>query len=44
LTKPAWIEVDGLIALLEMDAGSFLVFAAIARNSVEELGLAEVSA
>ncbi len=35
------VEVDGVMALVEIDAGPFLVTAAITRDSVEELGLAE---
>jgi molybdopterin-binding protein len=34
------IEVDGVMALVEMEAGPFLVTAAVTRDSVEELGLA----
>lgn len=34
------VEVDGVMALVELEAGSFLVTAAITRDSVEELGLA----
>jgi molybdopterin-binding protein len=34
------VEVDGVMALVEMQAGPFLVTAAITRDSVEELGLA----
>jgi molybdopterin-binding protein len=33
------IEVDGVMALVELEAGPFLVTAAITRDSVEELGL-----
>jgi molybdopterin-binding protein len=35
------VEVDGVLALVEIEAGDFLVTAAITRDSVEELGLAE---
>ena len=35
------VEVDGVMALVEIAAGPFLVTAAITRDSVEELGLAE---
>ncbi len=34
------VEVDGVMALVEIEAGDFLVTAAITRDSVEELGLA----
>jgi molybdopterin-binding protein len=34
------VEVDGVMALVEIEAGGFLVTAAITRDSVEELGLA----
>lgn len=34
------VEVDGVMALVEIQAGDFLVTAAITRDSVEELGLA----
>jgi molybdopterin-binding protein len=34
------VEVDGLMALVELEAGPFLVTAAITRDSIEELGLA----
>ena len=33
-------EVDGVMALVEIEAGPFLVTAAITRDAVEELGLA----
>lgn len=33
------VEVDGVMALVEIEAGPFLVTAAITRDSVEELGL-----
>jgi molybdopterin-binding protein len=35
------VEVDGVMALVELEAGPFRVTAAITRDSVEELGLAE---
>jgi molybdopterin-binding protein len=35
------VEVDGVLALVELKAGPFAVTAAITRDSVEELGLAE---
>ncbi len=34
------VEVDGVMALVEMQAGPFLITAAVTRDSVEELGLA----
>lgn len=34
------VEVDGVMALVEVEAGPFLVTAAITRDSVQELGLA----
>jgi molybdopterin-binding protein len=34
------VEVDGVMAIVEIEAGPFLVSAAITRDSVEELGLA----
>jgi molybdopterin-binding protein len=34
------IEVDGLLALVEIEAGPFTVVAAVTRDAVEELGLA----
>lgn len=34
------VEVDGVMALVEIQAGPFMVTAAITRDSVEELGLA----
>ncbi|HET9075223.1 MAG TPA: TOBE domain-containing protein [Solirubrobacteraceae bacterium] len=34
------VEVDGVMALVEIEAGDFLVTAAITRDSVRELGLA----
>jgi molybdopterin-binding protein len=33
------VEVDGVMALVELEAGPFLVTAAITRDSVDELGL-----
>jgi molybdopterin-binding protein len=35
------VEVDGVMALVEIEAGPFLLTAAVTRDSVEELGLAE---
>jgi molybdopterin-binding protein len=35
------VEVDGVMALVEIEAGPHRVIAAITRDSVEELGLAE---
>jgi molybdopterin-binding protein len=35
------VECDGVMALVEIEAGPFLVTAAITRDSVEELGLIE---
>jgi molybdopterin-binding protein len=35
------VEVGGVMALVEIEAGPFVVTAAITRDSVEELGLAE---
>jgi molybdopterin-binding protein len=34
------IEVDGVMALVEIEAGPHLITAAITRDAVEELGLA----
>ncbi len=34
------VDADGVMALVEIEAGPFLVTAAITRDSVEELGLA----
>ena len=34
------VEADGVMALVEIEAGPFLITAAITRDSVEELGLA----
>src|SRR6266480_1790147 len=35
------VEVDGVMALVEIAAGPFLLTAAVTRDAVEELGLAE---
>ncbi len=35
------VEVDGVMALVEIEAGPFLVTAAVTRDSVEELGRME---
>jgi molybdopterin-binding protein len=35
------VEVEGVMALVEIEAGPFLVTAAITRDAVEELGLRE---
>jgi molybdopterin-binding protein len=35
------VEVDGIMALVEIEAGPYRVIAAITRDSVEELGLVE---
>ncbi len=35
------VEADGVMALVEIEAGPFLLTAAITRDSVRELGLAE---
>jgi molybdopterin-binding protein len=35
------VEVDGVMALVEIEAGPFLLTAAVTRDSVEELGLME---
>ena len=35
------VEVDGVMALVEIEAGPFRLTAAVTRDSVEELGLAE---
>src|ERR687889_580196 len=35
------VEADGVMALVEIDAGPFRVTAAVTRDSVEELGLVE---
>jgi molybdopterin-binding protein len=34
------VEVDGVMALVEIEAGPFMVVAAVTRDAVEELGLA----
>jgi molybdopterin-binding protein len=34
------VEVGGVMALVELEAGPFMITAAITRDSVEELGLA----
>jgi molybdopterin-binding protein len=34
------VEVDGVMGIVELEAGPFLVSAAITRDAVEELGLA----
>jgi molybdopterin-binding protein len=34
------VEQDGIMALVEIEAGPFLVTAAVTRDSIEELGLA----
>lgn len=34
------VEIEGVMALVEIEAGPFLVFAAVTRDAVEELGLA----
>ena len=35
------VEVDGVMGLVEIEAGPFLVTAAVTRDAVEELGLAQ---
>ncbi len=35
------VEVDGVMALVELEAGPFRVVAAVTRDAVEELGLRE---
>ncbi len=35
------VEVDGVMALVEIEAGPFLITAAVTRDSVDELGLVE---
>lgn len=35
------VEADGVMAIVELDAGPFRVSAAVTRDAVEELGLAE---
>ena len=34
------VEIDGVMALVEIEAGPHLVTAAVTRDAVEELGLA----
>jgi molybdopterin-binding protein len=34
------VEVDGVMALVEIEAGPFLITSAVTRDSVDELGLA----
>jgi molybdopterin-binding protein len=34
------VEIDGVMALVEIEAGPYLVTAAVTRDAVEELGLA----
>jgi molybdopterin-binding protein len=33
------VEIDGIMALVELEAGPFLVVAAVTRDAVEELGI-----
>ena len=35
------VEVDGVMGLVELEAGGFRITAAITRDAIEELGLAE---
>jgi molybdopterin-binding protein len=35
------VEADGVMALVEIEAGPFLITAAVTRDSVDELGLVE---
>jgi molybdopterin-binding protein len=35
------VEVDGVMGLVEIEAGPFLITAAVTRDSIEELGLVE---
>ena len=35
------VEADGVMALVELEAGPFRIVAAVTRDAVEELGLAE---
>ena len=35
------VEVDGVMAIVEIEAGPFLLSAAVTRDAVEELGLVE---
>ena len=37
------IEVDGVMGLIEIQAGPFLVTAAVTRDAIDELGLVEGS-
>ena len=37
------VEVDGVMALVEIEAGPFLVTAAVTRDAIDELGLVEGS-
>jgi molybdopterin-binding protein len=39
--KVTSVEVDGVMALVEIEAGPFRITAAITRDSIEELGLRE---
>lgn len=39
--RVASVEVEGVMALVELEAGPFRVTAAVTRDAVEELGLAE---
>jgi molybdopterin-binding protein len=34
------VEVGGVMALVELEAGPFLLIAAVTRDSVDELGIA----
>ena len=38
------IEVDGVMGIIEIEAGPFLVTAAVTRDAIDELGLVEGSA
>src|SRR5918999_6550163 len=35
------VEIDGVLGLVEIEAGDFRITAAITRDAIEELGLAE---
>ena len=35
------VEIDGVVALVEIEAGPHVITAVITRDAVEELGLAE---
>lgn len=35
------VEVDGVMAVVELEAGPFLITAAVTRDAVQELGLAD---